>query len=291
MPRSLCVGTIIMKANKLQHLPANTTGRDFVIGDIHGCFDEFQALLKGIEFAPSIDRMISVGDLIDRGPASMECADLVYLPWFYAVRGNHEQMMIDTILNHDMNAKDTWLYNGGMWSVSRPVYELKDAATRLDELPLIIAVGTGKTRYNVVHAELKHAHRYSQIIYAPGEAESLVTDQMIDTWGFSTADEDGMIWGRSIINGHEQGGGYGKTQSQDPDNLSITFVGHTPGREVKRAEQQIYLDTSAVYHHTSKHAKDFPALTVACPTDGNIYTYNMAWKTLRSFPISSVVKA
>lgn len=273
-----------MKTNKLQKLPANVAGRDFVIGDIHGCFDEFHTLLKAVEFNPLTDRMISVGDLIDRGPHSMMCIDLVYEPWFYAVRGNHEQLMIDTILNHDMNAKDTWLYNGGVWSASHPQYELRDAATRLDQLPLVITVGEGETRFNVVHAELISTRRYSYAFYAPGEADSLVTDQTIDNWGFSDDDETGMIWGRTIINGVE----YRKFKYQDATNLSTTFVGHTPCKEVKRVERQVYLDTAAVYHHVGKQSRDFPSLTVACPTDGNIYTYNMAWKTMRSFPISSV---
>lgn len=276
-----------MTTTKHQRFPANNQGRDFVIGDIHGCFDEFHALLKGIEFNPTVDRMFSVGDLIDRGPHSMMCIDLVYETWFHAVRGNHEQMMIDTILYNDMNAKDTWLYNGGMWSASHPKYELKDAAERLDQLPLIITVGEGDTRFNVVHAELISTRKYSYAFYAPGEADSLVTDQTIDTWGFSDDDETSMIWGRTIINGVE----YRKDQFQDPANLSITYVGHTPCKEVKRVEQQVYLDTAAVYHHVGKHDRDFPSLTVACPTDGNIYTYNMSWKTLRSFPINNVMKA
>ena len=52
---------------KHKHYKLNTEGRDFVIGDLHGCYDEFLAVLADISFDTKIDRMFSVGDLIDRG--------------------------------------------------------------------------------------------------------------------------------------------------------------------------------------------------------------------------------
>ena len=48
----------------------NTVGRDFAVGDIHGCFTELQRGLEAIGFDPSTDRLFSVGDLVDRGPES-----------------------------------------------------------------------------------------------------------------------------------------------------------------------------------------------------------------------------
>lgn len=271
--------------NKVQHLPANVNGRDFVLGDLHGCFDELHALLKGVEFNTSVDRLISVGDIIDRGPLNMECIDLVYQPWFFMVKGNHEEMLCDSILRNNIDARNTWLHNGGMWSVSVPKWQLKDAAERLDQLPLVIVVGEGFDRFNVVHAELKHTTPYSHTIHAPGEVDTLVTNSMIDNWGFSTYDTYDMTWGRTIV-------GYSREPSrkyQDPYKLSMTFVGHTPARQVIRAEQQIYLDTGAVYHHANKAKSEQNVLTMACPTDGNLYHYNMLWGTVTKSRIDSVM--
>jgi serine/threonine protein phosphatase 1 len=46
-------------------------GRTLVIGDIHGCYDEFRALLD--KAGPTADdRVIAIGDLINRGPKSAE---------------------------------------------------------------------------------------------------------------------------------------------------------------------------------------------------------------------------
>ena len=45
--------------------------RQIIIGDIHGCFDEFEALLEEIGITDE-DEIISLGDIVDRGPKSVE---------------------------------------------------------------------------------------------------------------------------------------------------------------------------------------------------------------------------
>ncbi len=42
----------------------------YIIGDVHGCYDELTALLRKIAFNPDSDRLIFVGDLVNRGPKS-----------------------------------------------------------------------------------------------------------------------------------------------------------------------------------------------------------------------------
>jgi len=44
----------------------------WAIGDIQGCFDELQQLLRAIAFKPGRDRLWLVGDLVNRGPKSLE---------------------------------------------------------------------------------------------------------------------------------------------------------------------------------------------------------------------------
>lgn len=74
----------------------------FIIGDIHGCFDTFQALLKQF---PENAAICVVGDLIDRGPKSKEVVQYIMDNNIACVRGNHEQMMIDE--------PTYWSLNGG----------------------------------------------------------------------------------------------------------------------------------------------------------------------------------
>ena len=63
-----------------------------VVGDIHGCFDTFKELEKQF---PDDATISLVGDLVDRGPKSMDVVQHVINKRYDCVRGNHEQMMID----------------------------------------------------------------------------------------------------------------------------------------------------------------------------------------------------
>jgi bis(5'-nucleosyl)-tetraphosphatase (symmetrical) len=44
---------------------------DYLVGDIQGCCDAFDALLEAIAFSPSRDRLFVLGDLVNRGPKSL----------------------------------------------------------------------------------------------------------------------------------------------------------------------------------------------------------------------------
>jgi hypothetical protein len=65
------------------------TGRTIVIGDVHGCDDELDALLKECAYA-SGDDVVLVGDLIAKGPASRDVLARVRDEGFRSVRGNHD---------------------------------------------------------------------------------------------------------------------------------------------------------------------------------------------------------
>jgi bis(5'-nucleosyl)-tetraphosphatase (symmetrical) len=66
----------------------------YVIGDIHGCFQTFQNLLARIQFTPRQDRLWLVGDLVNRGPSSLEV-----LRW---VRDRGDRV-ISVLGNHDLH--------------------------------------------------------------------------------------------------------------------------------------------------------------------------------------------
>ena len=64
--------------------------RTIVVGDIHGCYDELVDLLEEVKFGGN-DRLISVGDLITKGPKNREVLDrFMSEPNFLAVIGNHD---------------------------------------------------------------------------------------------------------------------------------------------------------------------------------------------------------
>ena len=92
--------------------------KTFVIGDIHGCFDHLQKLLEVINPDLKKDRLIMLGDYIDRGPNSyLTLKKVINLQKEFGdhhvvlLRGNHEQMALDYISNP--NYRSNWHCNGG----------------------------------------------------------------------------------------------------------------------------------------------------------------------------------
>jgi predicted phosphodiesterase len=67
--------------------------RTIAIGDVHGCADEFEELLKRLELKPD-DRVIQVGDLVNRGPDSHRVIELAREYQVEAIIGNHELRLL-----------------------------------------------------------------------------------------------------------------------------------------------------------------------------------------------------
>lgn len=65
-----------------------TTRRSIVIGDVHGCYDELMDLLDKCQVT-ACDRIISLGDILDRGPKIRESVD--FFMKHEAILGNHEE--------------------------------------------------------------------------------------------------------------------------------------------------------------------------------------------------------
>ena len=114
-----------------------TNGKDYrrvlVIGDIHGNYRRFQSLYSKLQVS-SEDLVIFLGDYIDRGNDN-----LLMLRWIMresqneniiALRGNHEQMMLDYYQDDDLN----WIFNGGNHTHREIKVKLKENPNLLAEI-------------------------------------------------------------------------------------------------------------------------------------------------------------
>lgn len=70
----------------------------YFIGDIHGCYKNFKNMLKHINFDPSTDMIYLTGDLVSRGPNSLEVLRLIknYKKNICTVLGNHDLHLLQT---------------------------------------------------------------------------------------------------------------------------------------------------------------------------------------------------
>lgn len=139
----------------MQHYSLNAHGRDFVVGDIHGCYNLLRTALSRVGFEQDRDRLFSVGDLVDRGPESEYVLEWLAQPWFHPVRGNHEDMVIRWLKSHPADrARDAFYRtNGGGWFIDLGNRQQEKIVRAFEKLPIAIEVETRSGTVGIVHAD------------------------------------------------------------------------------------------------------------------------------------------
>lgn len=123
----------------------------WAIGDIQGCFDSLQRLLDKCRFDPAQDQLWMVGDLVNRGPQSLETLRFIRSLGASAITvlGNHDLYLLMVAANAvPRRGKDDTL---------DPIFAAPDVADLLDWLktqPLAHAQVLDGQRYVMVHAGL-----------------------------------------------------------------------------------------------------------------------------------------
>lgn len=144
---------------RIVHLPGNPAGRDFVVGDLHGHRQLFEQRLAQVGFDPRVDRVLSVGDLINRGPDSLATLALIEEPWFHAVLGNHELMLLNYLgyYTSRIHSRKAFASGAGQWigeALRRHPKRVARLADRLAHLPLALRVDAAEP-FHVAHADLR----------------------------------------------------------------------------------------------------------------------------------------
>lgn len=195
----------------------NRSGVDYVVGDIHGCYDALMDAMERVGFDRQNDRLFSVGDLIDRGPRSLDCLRLVNEPWFHAVRGNHEELASKGLFSPLSRHWRLWLLNGGQWVEGEDIDAVRKALDRaLQNMPYALEVKVADKRVGIVHAQ-----------------------PPVDWARIDRASEDelrDMVWSRTRI---------GAGDDSPVAGIDAVVVGHTIVSSPVRLGNVLYIDTGA----------------------------------------------
>lgn len=138
----------------------------YAIGDIQGCFEPFERLLKEIEFNAERDQIWLVGDMVNRGPQSLEV-----LRWCRT----HQDNVVAVLGNHDVHllAVDYGVQTKGPRDTLDAVLEAPDKDELLDWLrnrPLVYTEGN----FMMVHAGLLPGWSQNQALHLAHEVENIL---------------------------------------------------------------------------------------------------------------------
>jgi serine/threonine protein phosphatase 1 len=165
--------------SELVRFTKNTTGTDYVIGDIHGQHSRLMNLLEDRGFDFEKDRLFCVGDLIDRGPDSAKVLALLSEAWFFSLLGNHEYFMLSGLKHNNSKHKMLWLQHGGEWIASSDPSLWAGWFEKISQLPLAMQLeGKDGKQYGLLHADFP-------------------TDNWADFSDFDQEDLETCLWSRS----------------------------------------------------------------------------------------------
>jgi len=165
-------------------------------------------------FNRDIDRLFSVGDLIDRGPESEKCLTLLREPWFFMVRGNHEDMLINACGGDGESYN--WWSSYGAWAKSIENDEMENWAKLFRSFPVAITLEAGACSVGICHAE-------------PDGQDWEMMRNHPDSTGV-------MLWGRRVLR---------NPPDYNVEGVDFTVHGHTPLDQPAWVGNRYFMDTGA----------------------------------------------
>lgn len=220
-------------------------GRDFVMGDLHGCAHLVRPALEAAGFDFELDRLICVGDLVDRGPCSGRVLELLNEPWFFSIRGNHEQMAIDFWLWERENgvndlARQDARGNGMGWFVELSEPERERYALAFEALPYVIEVQTERGLVGVVHAQTPPGWDWRFFVERLEQGDDVAIEY--------------ALWKREKINASD---------ASRVEGVGRLYSGHTPLRAPVMLGNQVFLDTGGVFREMGVAPSDELGFTIS----------------------------
>lgn len=239
-------------------LPGNDGGRDFVVGDLHGHRGLLERQLERLDFDPGCDRLFSVGDLIDRGPDSLATLALIEQPWFHAVLGNHELMLLDHLGYY--RSRLQWgrgFANGsGAWILDALAQHrrlLMRLADRVAALPMALHVDSG-VPFNVMHGDL---------LPIGSRQDKLLQSDSISVHKAETVTSSRDNLARALkapARLHPFGHHSVQLAGEVHGELPLTYVGHSPVQHVTVHNSYVYIEQGFSRAVLRGHGQAMPTL-------------------------------
>lgn len=188
-------------------------GRLLAVGDIHGCLDPLKRLMDRVR-PTETDRLVFLGDYIDRGPDGRGVIDYLLgfarrFPRSVFLKGNHEAMFLDFLAGRDQLP---FLYNGGVATLE----SYREAAgIRIPAAHLAFLAGL-RLHYETEDSIFVHAGLRPGLPLEEQREEDLL-------WIREEFIRSGYDWGKVVV------------------------FGHTPLQEPLLERTRIGVDTGAVY--------------------------------------------
>lgn len=198
--------------------------RLFVCGDVHGSLMALKEAMQRVGFDKSQDRLWVVGDLVDRGPNSLEVLQLLKKPWFNSILGNHEEMIVRGFAGEGDMALCS-LQNGGGWFLGLSETQQAEAVALMAALPVVnTLISPSGRKIGLVHGE-PPTDDWDQIVVG------------IETVPFRQV----ALWGRNVVRGRR------RLPEGGIRNVDHVYCGHTPLDETKTVENVSWIDTGACF--------------------------------------------
>ena len=169
--------------------------RLFAIGDIHGCFDSLKELVENKIQLRQDDKLILLGDYIDKGDKSNKVVDFIMefqergfdiIP----LMGNHEAMLLDAFEDEKNISK--WIQNGGNETLkSFEIRSLKDM----------------ESKYMKFFNDLRYYYAFEDYLFVHAgfndDLPNPFTDYYSMLWKCKESYTNPLIANKSIIHGHK----------------------------------------------------------------------------------------
>lgn len=212
----------------------------YAVGDIHGCYNELKELMDKIlvDIGNDAAKIVFLGDYVDRGPDSAKVVDFLDSLRtsgpsgieFVFLRGNHEDMLINAVLEKPTKDDLELFYmNGGFQT--RQSYEDNNFIFKDHE---------------EFYRSLERYHRDGDFFFVhAGLAPALTMEKALNQYVFGY---DALFWARE----------WNEHDGEFPENVFIVH-GHTPVAEVDFHANQINIDTGCVFGKA--HSENYGLLT------------------------------